>query len=96
MENKEMDTEKDVPFKVYESAQARADKRFRLMWLLIVIMFVALVGTNAGWLIYESQYEDIITTVSQDAISDSGDAIINGDKAGSVIYGYEGETDSNN
>ena len=96
MENKEMDTEKDVPFNVYESAQARADRRFKLMWCLIVIMLVALIGTNAGWLIHESQYEDIITTVSQDAISDSGDAIINGDKAGAVIYGYEGETDSNN
>ena len=88
MENKEMDTEKDVPFKVYESAQARADRRFRLMWLLIVIMFVALVGTNAGWIVYESTYEDVVMTENtQDG--EGVNIIGNGD------INYGAETDSN-
>ena len=79
-------TEKHDPveFTVYETAQARADRRFRLMWLLIVIMFVALMGTNAGWIVYESTYEDIVMTeTTQDG---EGVNIIG---TGDVTYGAE-------
>lgn len=54
--------EKDVPFKVYESAQARADDRFKKMWIIIITLIVLLVGSNFGWLVYESQYQDVVTT----------------------------------
>lgn len=54
--------EKDVPFKVYESAQARADERFKKMWIIIITLIVLLVGSNFGWLVYESQYQDVVTT----------------------------------
>lgn len=60
-----MDNKETVSFTVYEAAQARADRRFKLMWWLVIIMFVALVGTNTGWIIYESQFEDVVT-VTQD------------------------------
>lgn len=84
MENKEMDTEKDVPFKVYESAQARADRKFKMMWILVIIMFVALIGTNAGWIVYESTYEDIVMTeTTQDG--EGVNIIGNGD----ITYGAE-------
>ncbi len=62
MENKEME---QVSYTVYEAAQARSDRRFKLMWWLVILMFVALIGTNAGWIVYESQFEDSIT-VTQD------------------------------
>lgn len=93
MENEKME---QVSYTLYEAAQARADRRFKQMLMLVIIVFAALILTNAGWLIHESQYEDVVTTVSQNATSDSGDAIINGDKAGAVIYGIEGESDGNN
>lgn len=54
-----------VPYTVFESVQARADRRFKLMWALLILMLIALVGTNAGWIIYESQFEDVVT-VTQD------------------------------
>ena len=90
-----MENREPVPYTVYESAQARADRRFRMMWILCLVLIILLVGTNAGWVYYESQFEDVVTTVSQDAISDTGDAIIHGDHAGAVIYG-EDKSDSNN
>ena len=85
-----------VSYTVYETALARADRRFKQMWVTVLVLIFLLVATNVGWLIHESQYEDIVTTVSQNAVSDSGDAVINGDKAGSVCYGSESDTNSNN
>ena len=73
-----------VPFKVLESVQARADRRFRLMWALLILMLIALVGTNAGWIIYESQFEDVVMTeTTQDG--EGVNIIGNGD----ITYGAE-------
>lgn len=73
-----------VPFKVFESVQARADRRFRLMWALLILMLIALIGTNAGWIIYESQFEDIVMTeTTQDG--EGVNIIGNGD----ITYGAE-------
>jgi cell division protein FtsB len=58
----DMNEEKDVPFKAYESVQARAEERFKKMWITIIILILLLVGSNFGWLIYESQYQDVVTT----------------------------------
>lgn len=69
--------EKDVPFKVYESAQARADERFKKMWVVIIILIFLFVGSNFGWLIYESQYQDTVT-VSQEVDTGSSPAYVNG------------------
>ena len=57
-----MNEEKDVPFSAYESVQARAEERFKKMWITIIILILLLVGSNFGWLIYESQYQDVVTT----------------------------------
>lgn len=72
-----------VPYTVFESVQARADRRFRLMWALLILMLIALVGTNAGWIIYESQFEDTVITAEQDG---SAVNIVGG---GDVNYGAE-------
>lgn len=66
----------NVPYTVYEASQARADRRFRLMWVLIIVMLISLIGTNAGWIVYESQYEDTVISQELDA-GDSGIATIN-------------------
>ena len=81
-----------VPYTVFESVQARADRKFRLMWALLILMLIALVGTNAGWIIYESQFEDVIT-VSQDVDTQSSPAYVNG--TGSMTVNGESEADNN-
>jgi len=58
-------------------------------------LIIALLGTNLGWLIYESQWQVVETstqTITQDVDSgEGGDAIIND----GVHINGESETDSN-
>lgn len=83
---------KDVPYIVFETELARLERIIRRMFVLAVVSIVLLVGTNACWLWYESQFEEVTTTeVTQDVDSgDGGDAIIND----GVRINGEGDTDS--
>lgn len=83
---------KDVPYVVFESELARLERIIHRQFVLIVIAVLLLVGTNAYWIYYESQFQELTTTeVTQDVDSgDGGDAIIND----GVRINGEGETDS--
>ena len=86
-------TTKTVPYLVYEAATARAERTAKRLCLIIVLLICMLVGTNVGWLIYESQFETVETveeyTIQQDAESGNINSIING---GEII---NGETNDN-
>ena len=74
--------EKHVPYIVFEGELARMERIIKRLWILIIIMFLALVGSNLAWLYYENQFEDVVTTttVTQESESDTGDAFnVNGD-----------------
>jgi hypothetical protein len=66
---------KDVPYIVYEGSMARQERTIKRLWILAIILIVALVGTNAGWVYYESQWQYVDTTTSQEVTQDvdSGD-----------------------
>ena len=83
---------KDVPYIVFESYLARLERIIRREFVLIIVSVILLVGTNACWLWYENQFEEVTTTeVTQDVDSgDGGDAIIND----GVRINGEGDTDS--
>ena len=84
----------NIPYFVHEGMMARQERHIKRLWILCIIIFLALVGTNAGWIIYEAQFEDVVTTVTQEANADSGgDAVVYGDRAGAVFYG-ESEANS--
>ena len=51
-----------VPYIVHESSMVRAERRAKRLIAIIVLLIVLLVGSNIGWLIYESQFEDVITS----------------------------------
>lgn len=74
-----------VPFAVYESAMTRAERNFKRMWILIIILLALFVGTNAAWIWYESQFEEI-EIVQENA--DGYNSFIGND--GNITYG---ETD---
>lgn len=79
-----------VPFIVHESAMARMERTIKRLWILIILIVLLLVGTNAAWIWYESQFaEEVITQeVWQDA--DNGvNRFIGGDFYGSA----EGKND---
>lgn len=72
-----------VPYVVHESAMARAERQTKSLVWVIVLLIVLLVGTNVGWLLYESQFEVVEETteeyvIEQDAESGNNNSIING------------------
>ena len=62
---KDIENSLKIPFAVYESAMAQI---MRLIWV-IVLLIVLLVGTNAGWLIYESQSETVEETTTETTVT---------------------------
>lgn len=72
---------KDIPYIVYESEMTRLERIIKKQFVIILVTLALLVGTNALWIWYESQLEEVTTTtqeVTQDLDAEDGDAIING------------------
>ena len=82
-ENMTQETMEPVPYLVHESMLARQDLIIKRLWITVILLIVLLVGTNAGWIVYESQFEDVVVT--QDVDTGEGDAVIAG--VGDVNYG---------
>lgn len=82
----------NIPYIAFESVQARLERINQKLWIVILVLIVALIGTNAGWIYYESQWQYVeSTTVTQDLdASDGGNAIIND----GVHINGESKTDS--
>lgn len=74
----------NVPYVVHESAMARAERQAKRLVAVIILLIVLLVGSNIGWLVYESQFETVESTVEenydivQDAENGNNNSIING------------------
>ena len=67
-----------IPYVVHESEVARLERTIKRLFIICILLIVVAVGTNAYWIWYEAQFEDIVTTVTQDVDSgEGGDAIIN-------------------
>lgn len=92
----------DVPYIVHEATVARLDNSYKeqieklhkahkrvTQWLFIIVLglIILLVGSNAGWLYYESQYMDEVT-VTQEATAD-GNNNIDLQNIGENYYGSE-------
>ena len=81
-----------IPYIVHESNMARMERIIKRLWILMILLVLMLVGTNAAWICYESQWQTVETTeVSQDVDTGEGDAYVAG--IGDVYYG-EGQTNS--
>ena len=77
-----------VPYVVHESSMARAERQAKRLIAIIILLIVLLVGSNIGWLIYESSFETVETneTIIEAEQDGSGINIIGG---GDVDYGTE-------
>ena len=78
-------TPKDVPYIAHESAVARLERVIKRLWVLALVLIVLLAASNAAWIWWESQYETIETTITQENadgynnyIGNDGD-IVNGE-----------------
>ena len=85
-----MDNNKDIPYIAYEAAMSRFERINKRLWILCIILIILLVGSNIGWLIFESQFEYFETTVTQEN-TDGYNNYIGND--GDIT---NGQTDSNN
>lgn len=80
--------EKYISEKAHESAMAREDQRYKKLWILTIILLVMLFASNAGWIWYESSFEDVVTIEAEQTGSDVN--IVGG---GNVNYGTESKDD---
>ena len=76
-----------VPYVAHEFAMARAERQSKRLVAVIILLILLLVGSNIGWMVYESQFEDYVITQEVEQEADNGENhFIGGD--------YVGETKS--
>jgi hypothetical protein len=73
----------------WQRNEQRHERREKRHIGLIVLLIVLLVGSNAAWLAYESQFETLETTteeyeINQDSENGNNNSIING---GEIVNG---------
>ena len=68
---------------------AMAERTIKRMWIVILVLIIALIGTNGAWLYYESQFEDVVTTEIVQENADGYNNYIGND--GDIV---NGETDN--
>lgn len=61
-----------IPYFVAEGMIDRQSATIKKMWILCLVLIFLLVGTNAVWLWYESQFEYFETTQEVTQEADSG------------------------
>lgn len=86
--NEEREVER-ISEPAYEIAVGSLQMQCKRLFILCIIIFVALIGTNGAWIWHESQYIDEETTLTQDIDTGEGDATVVG------IGDYYGEGSSN-
>lgn len=59
-----------VPYFVLDREIHRHEKANKRMFILVIVLLVALFITNAGWIYYENQFEDIC--IEQEGETDLG------------------------
>lgn len=64
---KDSSAPESVPYIVHESSMARMERQVKRLWITILVLIFLLVGTNAAWLYYESQWETVYQEVTQEA-----------------------------
>ena len=88
MEDKKPDK---IDYFIYEQEMFRAERHSKRWALAFLIVFLALIGTNVGWIVYEAQWRDEIITqeVTQDGGGENTNIFAHGD-----YNGAEGENNN--
>lgn len=73
-----------IPYIVHEDDMARSERYNKRLWIVILVLVAALIGSNMAWIVYESQFETI--SVEQDVAQNAR----NGDNNNFVGGDYHG------
>ena len=84
--------DKVVNYFEHEEVMIRMERGNKRLWVLCIILIIALFVTNGWWIYRESQFKDVVTTVTQELDSRNGNAIIND----GVHINGESKTDGDN
>ena len=57
---------KDVPYLVHEGAMVRLERMNRRLWISTIILVALLFISNGLWIYFQSQFESVSTTITQD------------------------------
>ena len=83
-----------IPYVAHEKAMARAERQIKSLVWVIVLLILLLVGSNAGWLWYESQFEVVEETTETIITQENADGYNNYiGNDGDIV---NGETDNQN
>lgn len=85
--------QKMIPYFCHEGDMARAERTIKRLWILCILLILLLVGTNAAWIYYESQFQTEVTT-TQRITQDNDNGVNNFIGCDGVIT--NGKTDGNN
>ena len=79
-----------VPYLTHEKDMARMERMNFHQFFVIIVLIVALVASNLGWIVYESQFEEEVTRteIDQDTNDGGNNYIVGGD--------YNGASESGN
>lgn len=76
--------EKMIPYFSHEGDMARMERTNKRMFILLIILIVALLGTNAGWIFFESQFVDEIEIEAEQETSEGSNYVVGGDFNGTT------------
>lgn len=62
-----------IPYFAHEGDMARLERINKRQFILILVLIVALVGSNLAWITYENQFQDVVTTSTEKVDVDAGD-----------------------
>ena len=78
----------------HEIIVAVMERQVKRLFILCLVIFAALVISNAAWIYYENTYEDVVTETYTAETDQGGTAIANGD--GSVTVNGESNLHKDN
>ena len=86
---RKMEQRINIDYIAHEAIVARMERTINKLWIIILVLAAVLVISNAAWIWYESQFEEM--TITQEAEAETGNAIVN--NGGDVIYGEDTAND---
>ena len=75
-----------VPYIAHESSMARIERQIKRLWIALIVAVCLLFASNAGWLMYESQFETFYCGQDGEGINN-----VNLGKQGDLNNGAESE-----
>lgn len=65
----------------HEGDMSRMERSNKRLWVIILVLIGALVGSNLAWVIYESQFETVVTQIEaeQESEGDGSNYVTGGD-----------------